>query len=256
MFVNTAKWTSGGYATAMASVDELCRKEVPNFPRLSMTEQNVERAKMREKIKADYLAKTETFRRSVTDAVKDAQTSLAKIRTPLLASAASSDRSAGELQVLNGNLFFAGKPAPSAVVSAVRTALLLGRTDFATTIIDSVRASIPRTLGGQINPNDEQAKLLAELDTQERTWEDYSAQQKRAQDLASVEVFLDIAEEMREQIEAGWSALSPVDLIPLLPEEERERFLSVKAPTLTGQSLRIKALNRANIRANNSLNGG
>jgi len=83
-FINTAKWTSGGYATAMATVDELCRKEVPNFPRLNMAEQEIERAKMRGKIKADYLSKVESFRKSVTDAVKDAQVSLAKIRTPLL----------------------------------------------------------------------------------------------------------------------------------------------------------------------------
>jgi hypothetical protein len=174
------------------------------------------------KAKVENLTRLCEFRDKITSGKVKDTLSIAKAKQPNLTSKDGAEKAIGEAQVQNAFSFLQTHPTGERVLSAIRDALVTGRIDYATTLMDNALNDVSRDISGQATPTDAQKQLEVELATLWETFPGRAEIEEAQSDLQALEKAEKIVKDLTAQEEAGKEYLLSPELFPVLTEDERQ----------------------------------
>ena len=147
---------------------------------------------------------------------------IAEKKQPNLSSSSAAERAIGEQQVNNALLFLSTSPLAERIVSEIKGALTIGRTDYASSLMDNALNDIRRDVTGKVIPTEAQKWLEVELVAIQEAMPDRAAIEQGKSELQGLEQAQAIASDFEAQEGQGVEFVLIPELFPLLTDEERQ----------------------------------
>ena len=196
----------------------------PEYQALKRQEADAETQKVRTQILGTFKPKLADLKGWIASEQKQVRLDIGRVRFPGLTSKDPSERAIAESQINSALLFLSTPHSAEAIASALRDAIDLNRNDFAFTLIDNVKAGIPKEFG-QDKPSEAQQALLNEIAEIEKSFEGKAKLDEAQAELGKLPALQTMADDFQRQVEAGSQAVILPELFPSLSEEERNGMM-------------------------------
>jgi hypothetical protein len=208
------------YNSAQANIPSKLKQEKREFTLYSPEAQAAAILEARTRVRTETKVQLEALSKEILEEKKSLPLSIGKEKFPNLLSKELQHRAIGESQILSARLFLASNPAPLPLVAEIRNAFSLGRTDYAWTLIDSVRTTLPKN-GELPAPTDQQKWLEAELLTLANEFEGSAKLAELEKEAETLKTVADMIGEFQQQIDRGAEYVILPGLFPDMSVEER-----------------------------------
>lgn len=201
------------------------RQYAPEYQALKRQEADAETQKLRTQILGTFKPKLADLRGNIASDRKQVRLDIGRVRFPGLTSKEPSERAIAESQINSALLFLSTAHSAEAIASAIRDAMDLNRNDFAFTLIDNVRAGIPKDISGQDKPSEAQSVLLSEIKDIENAFEGKAKLDELQAELKKLPALQTMADDFQRQVEGGSQTVILPELFPVLSEQERNGMM-------------------------------